>query len=399
MKMKTKQFLYSWLVLLPAFAFIPESSAQNQIDITETVSVYELPGKTHFYSEKFGDNMYFSLGAGMQTFFTDHYTTATHSTRPKITLALDAAVGKWFSPYWGLRLNFMGGSLHSAWPLQANVMNHIRYFAVYGDFTVNMSNLIAGYNEDRVFSVIPFAGVGYSWAFKNTGTNSKTSAFPVSGGLKLNFRLSHYLDFFLEGRANILADNFGGIVGGEPVESVLSAVGGFSVKFGTNRFKAFDPYGEQELINDLNRKVNGLRAQLEECESRECPPCPETVVVVDETSVVPAEQTLTSAVRFTINSAQISNEEEINVYNIAAWMKANEDFNITIAGYADKDTGTPAYNKQLSEKRAHNVKEMLVNKYGIDPNRIQTIGNGSETQPYGTNSWNRVVIFIGEAAQ
>lgn len=397
--MKTKHLLYSLLALMPAFAFVQESSAQTQIDMVETVSVYELPGKVHFYSEKFSDNMYVSLGAGVQTFFTDHYTTANHSTKPMMTLALDAAVGKWFSPYWGLRLNFMGGALHSAWPLQANTMNHIRYFSVYGDFTVNLSNLIAGYNENRVFSVIPFAGIGYTWAFKNTGTNGKTSAFPVTGGLKLNFRLSHYLDFFLEGRASLLGDSFGGIVGGEPVESVVSGIGGFSIKFGHNRFKAFDPYGEQLLINDLNNKVNNLRGQLQDCQSRVCPPCPEAVVVVEDDLSAPCDQTLTSAVRFTINSSKITNEEEINVYNIAQWLKENEGCNVTVAGYADKDTGTSTYNKQLSEKRADAVKNMLINKYGISASRIQTVGNGSTTQPYGTNNWNRVVIFISQPGQ
>ncbi len=66
------------------------------------------------------------------------------------------------------------------------------------------------------------------------------------------------------------------------------------------------------VIGDLNNRVNALRAQLNECESRvvECPPCPEAVV--EEVAVIePAacSQELTGVVRFTINSAVVSNEE------------------------------------------------------------------------------------------
>ncbi len=68
-----------------------------------------------------------------------------------------------------------------------------------------------------------------------------------------------------------------------------------------------------------------------------------------------------STVRFTINSAKISSMEMVNVYNIAQWMKANPDANVVIKGYADKDTGTAAYNLKLSERRAQNVYNVLTN--------------------------------------
>ena len=179
-----------------------------------------------------------------------------------------------------------------------------------------MFHTFHGYNEDRVFSIIPFAGAGGIYSFHNTPYNNKTYAFPITAGIKLNFRLSHYVDFFLEGRGNLIGDHFNGIVEGTEVESVISAIGGFSIKFGKDRFKAYDAYADQMVIGDLNNRVNALRAQLHECESRvlECPPCPEAVV--EEVTVIePAacSQELTGVVRFTINSAVVSNEEMVNV--------------------------------------------------------------------------------------
>ncbi len=395
--MKTKPFLCTTMLAAASlFVFSQESAAQSDGAVIETISVEELPENAHFYSERFGDNMYISLGAGTQTFFTDHWNTGDNSGNSKFTLAMNFAVGKWFTPYIGGRISAMGGALHYAWPMQADVMTHMRYFGFYGDMTFNLSNLIWGYNPDRFFSIVPFAGIGYNYAFKNTGTHEKTYAFPVSGGLTLNFRLSHYVDFFLEGRANILGDHFNGVTGGRQVESIVSAVGGFTFKFGRDRFKAFDPYGEQAVINDLNNKVNQLRAALDQCQSRECPPCPEAVIVQETAVVEPCSQELTSAVRFSINSSKISDEEAVNVYNIAQWMNDNPDCSITVAGYADKETGTAEYNMQLSQKRAEAVKKILIDTYKIDPARIQTTAGGSATQPYPHNNWNRVVIFSGK---
>ena len=155
------------------------------------------------------------------------------------------------------------------------------------------------------------------------------------------------------------------------------------------------------VIGDLNNRVNALRAQLNECESRvvECPPCPEAVV--EEVTVIePAacSQDLTGVVRFTINSAVVSNEEMVNVYNIAQWMKSNPSCNISVIGYADKATGTPEYNKQLSQRRAESVVKLLTEKYNIDRKRIQIIANGSDSQLYPkNNNWNRIVVFSGSA--
>ncbi|MDE7143419.1 MAG: OmpA family protein, partial [Muribaculaceae bacterium] len=102
---------------------------------------------------------------------------------------------------------------------------------------------------------------------------------------------------------------------------------------------------------------------------------------------------LMSTVRFSLNSAKVSAMEMVNVYNVAEYMKANPDANIVITGYADKNTGSSAYNQKLSERRAQAVYDILVNDYGIAPSRLTKSAEGSSVQPYGTNNWNRIVIF------
>ncbi|MDE5625680.1 MAG: OmpA family protein, partial [Muribaculaceae bacterium] len=75
-------------------------------------------------------------------------------------------------------------------------------------------------------------------------------------------------------------------------------------------------------------------------------------------------------------------------------LKSNPDVKVLIKGYADKDTGTSEYNQKLSERRAQAVYDTLTKTYGINPNRLSIDAEGSTQQPYQTNDWNRIVIFV-----
>ena len=77
---------------------------------------------------------------------------------------------------------------------------------------------------------------------------------------------------------------------------------------------------------------------------------------------------------------------------IAQIMKDN-DCDFEIIGYCDY-SGSDAYNQKLSEKRAENVKKLLVNKYGVDGDRLTVSGKG-KTMSFGDikNAVNRRVSF------
>ena len=66
--------------------------------------------------------------------------------------------------------------------------------------------------------------------------------------------------------------------------------------------------------------------------------------------------------------------ERILIRNIQL-LKENPDLQIRIEGYTSA-SGTVAYNKRLSERRAISVKEYLVNEGTIAPERLSTIGYG-----------------------
>ncbi|MBD5375007.1 MAG: OmpA family protein [Paramuribaculum sp.] len=377
------------------------ASAQEAVGIVEESVITEVPVecKTN-YSTSWKDNWFIQLGAGVQIPYVDHYLNKGDDKR-HITPVYNVGFGHWFSPYLGFRVTGYYGRLHLDWGKynKANMAN------ANVDLMWDMFNSFAGPNPNRVFSIIPFVGVGgtYTWGFDPSlatipdgdgHRKTKQWTLPVSAGLQLRFALCKYVDFFAEGRVNFYGDEFNNVVSGDPIEANVSVYGGFSFNIGGRNYSAYNPCEYLGYINTLNNQVNDLRGQLATTAAALAAaeaqlPCPE---VVEQEAIV-IQTPILASVRFKIDSARISNEEMVNVYNVAEYMKANPNVTVTVQGYADKDTGTAAYNMELSQRRAQAVVDALVNKYGVDSSRLTINANGSDTQPYSENNWNRIVIF------
>ena len=67
-----------------------------------------------------------------------------------------------------------------------------------------------------------------------------------------------------------------------------------------------------------------------------------------------------------------------------ALMTEMPDSIINVEGHTDSD-GTDEYNQNLSEQRAWSVKSYLVQKFGLDPNRLIIVGYG-ERAPIADNA-------------
>ncbi len=374
--MKTKHL---WIaaacgaIALPAFT----AAAQDETVIVEeeTAIITDVPCKTHYYSTG-KDNWFIQLGAGVTSPFVEN-ELPDGGEKHHLTAVYNVGFGKWFSPYIGWRLSFLGGSLH--W--DNDQFNHAKWVNANLDFMWDMFNTFGGVNPGRVFSIVPFVGLGGAYTFdyspatavniqRDNGklkTNSWT--LPVSAGIQLRFRLCKYVDFFAEGRAQFAGDNFNNYAEGAPVDMNISVIGGFTFHIGGSGFRTYNPCDYLGYISNLNNQVNDLRgalattaAALAAAEAQlPCPPVPDAAPA----PVAAAPAPLMATVRFTINSARISDQEMVNVYNVAQWMKNNPDQNVAIVGYADKDTGTSDYNMGLSKRRAEAVRDALVNTYGV----------------------------------
>lgn len=380
-----------------------ESKAQESVVVVDetVITTTNVECKNH-YTSSWRDNWFIQLGAGAHSPFVES-SRINSDSKTYITATYNLGFGHWFSPYFGFR--FTGF-------YQANHWNGRDVFSKSKNANLNLElmwdliNSAHGVNNNRVFSLIPFIGVGgaFSWDYK--GENGDVThrnhikrnvwSLPVSTGIQFRFRLCKYVDFFAEGRFMFYTDEWNREVVDKPIDIDAMAIGGFNINIGGREYASYNPCEYLDYINSLNGQVNDLRgalattaAALAAAEAQL--PCPE---VAPAQPVCKAQATpLLSAVRFKINSAKVSKEEMVNVYNVAQWMKANPNVNVVIRGYADKDTGTSTYNMQLSERRAQSVYDILVNEYGIDKSRLQTQQFGSDEQPYPVNNWNRIVIF------
>ena len=105
-----------------------------------------------------------------------------------------------------------------------------------------------------------------------------------------------------------------------------------------------------------------------------------------ETKTIKEFSTTPVSVFFNINRANIASKKDlVNVQAVAKYAKDNNS-KLLVSGYADSATGKPAYNQQLSEKRAATVADELV-KMGVNRDNITTKGNGGvdELSPVSFN--------------
>lgn len=389
--MKVKIFLASLLLSFTAYAFAQDAKAPT--------ASQDAGYKTSFKRNKAGDNWFIHLGVGAQTIFGDHDMDGELMNR--MTVAPTLSVGKWFSPYWGVRLKGQGGSLHGV-ENHGNFMQHDRYYNVHMDAMWDLTNYWGKYNENKFFSFVPYLGLGFAHRMQNDQTIPSDLDLPynygrysnvisMNTGLMFGFRLSKRVNLDLDLAGALVPDYFDRITQNAEYEGITAATLGFTFKLGKSNFEVVEPM-DYNLINDLNGKINGLRSENDALSKRpvSCPECPK--VAPSTTSAI---NYVPNVVFFRLNSAKIDANQQISVYNTAQFMK-NTGEKIKVVGYADKKTGSGGYNLKISEQRAKAVAKELSAKYNIPSEKIVVEWKGSDEQPYPENNWNRVVIMTAQ---
>ncbi len=124
------------------------------------------------------------------------------------------------------------------------------------------------------------------------------------------------------------------------------------------------------------------------------PPTPEPVAaaVVPEPEYVPAPKappetrsiTVRLNVEFEFDKAVVRAIYGDELEAVAKAMKVHEDIDLVLEGHTDS-IGTDKYNQGLSERRVIAVEAKLAADYGINPDRISTVGYG-ESRPIADNA-------------
>lgn len=365
LKMK-KNLLFVCMLVLCISTFAQSSQEKN------------LPGyKTSFETNNFGDNWFVSLNFGAQALYAEGSTDAKFGDRLTFMPAL--SVGKWFAPWWGVRVQGQGGALHG-FQNNGNTMLHKHYGAVHGDFMFGLLNFFGRYNEKRCFDLVPFAGIGGAFI-------GSDQSFTINAGVQARFRLCERFDLNLEYSGMILDDDLV-TRGGFPNDGIMGLSVGVTYRFKNRSFKKAVSYKQYAELQTLTK---AQEAQIQELLRR----APDTVVKIVKQEV-PTTKTdveykaLPTTINFAFNSYKIDATQEVGIYNLAQFLKENPDVRIRLTGYADK-RGTQKANMIISEKRVNAVADMFINKYGISKQRVVKDHKGVSSR-YDKDEWNRCVL-------
>lgn len=360
------------------------------------------------------NNWYVEAGGGAQILFSKNAGLLDFGDR--ITPSVSLTVGRWFSPYWGIRVQAQGYQMNglavadgSNWndPVRGHVdvlpngnyPYYTRYMNLHADAQISLANLIGGYDPGRKWDVIPALGIGYVHAFPYKGS-CKRNTYAGMLSVMAKWRLPKGIDLNLEVGGAIMPDKFDGRDVGYPDGNIGATIGiTYNIpKLLPRQKKARKPhaYAAQTVIWDEDRLRTIINEELAKVHDAQ----KDTVYVVRE---VQAEQGGTSetaaGVPFTLSSIVYElgkdtpkDGQEIYMENIARYMEAHPHVRLRLDGYSDNKTGSERVNLYLSMRRATNLRDILINDYGISGNRIEAQGMGINAQPYDKDEWNRVVI-------
>ena len=329
------------------------------------------------------------------------------------------AAGYKFNPYIGLRLGINAWQSKGALSFSGSTYDtNIHYYkwnyvAPALDAVIDLTNIVGGYNPTRVVEFNLLAGLGVNFGFNNKQAESVNNAYKdamrsafmsqygsdqylsLDGaglepwkdtycffmgqfGFGLNFNISSRVQLGLEMTANVVNDKYNSKVGPN-TDWYFNCLVGVGYAFGPRYqtvTRVIEPAPEPVVVEKIIEKVV-------------------EVPVVEEKPV--EKEIFRRDVFFLINQYYIRPQEVAKVAQVAEYLQSHPNATVTITGYADKGTGTMAFNLRLSAQRSQAVAKMLQEQYFIPASRMIVKSMGEDMyQPYPDAVQNRVAICIAE---
>jgi OOP family OmpA-OmpF porin len=282
------------------------------------------------------------------------------------------------------------------------------YIAPMVDATFNLTNLFCEYNPNRLVEVGVFGGIGANIAWgndeaadaqaailatpgsKNLEGYDKTAMplenlwdgtkarFVARVGANVDFRVSDRVKLGVELSANTLSDKYNSKKAGNP-DWYFNALVGAKIALGqTHSTKVIPaPKPVEKIIERIIEKPAPA-------------PAPKT-----ETKQEAVDENFRRDIFFPIGNSNIAKSQTTKIAEIVTFMKENPDAKITLTGYADKGTGSAAFNDKIAARRAQTVYNTLAAK-GVAKSRMIKKSMGSRVQPFEENDMNRVTICIAK---
>lgn len=370
---------------------------------------------------EFNPHFYINGAFGYQYTIGEGHGNAGALSSPAAQLGF----GYQFTPVWGLRFAVNGWQSRAIYVPQDEVLasyypgkNHDvqwKWYYVSPNLvaTMDLVNLIGGYKHDRLVTAGILAGIGAHVYFHNdeaqqaeavmkqstqdfitnempgmTATapekmlellwdGTKCSVLGKFGGY-IDFRLSDNWRLGVELQADMISDKVNSKKANNPDWNINLLA---SAKYLFGKTKKEKPADENAADDWATAPVHDT-----------------IIVYVHDTLIVEAEPELddyNTAIFFPISKAKENKFENIKLQEVSRLLQKYPNSHVEVTGYADKATGTKEINEKISKQRAEGVKKQLVEKFGIDADRIITNAMGDNEQPFGKDpELNRVAIVL-----
>ena len=288
-------------------------------------------------------------------------------------LTINANLGKWLDPVYGVRLGWQGlttGNVDNRVNGIGGSFDGNHYFNyVHGDFMMNVSNLFAGYKERRAINVVPYLTAGAEF-----GHGAR--ALAVGGGLELPVRVSNVVAIVPQ--FQVLASN-GNVIGGKGVVLLPSASVNVRVNLGRNNFRRSATIANGYIAeitglkadlanarNAANDAVNRANALQSEVNSLKKAASESKCAVIPNVSYVDDLGVSNFVLFFDLGKSTLSAKELEHLDFYAKNIISNsKKVKFYVTGATDSKTGSARRNEQLRKARAEYVCDLLAEKYGL----------------------------------
>ena len=405
------------------------------------------------HKSTFFDNWHLNIHGG-PTFFmgdvTQHYDWyKLDFSTPKAAFGiyLTKDINCWLSFRGQLGYGWVGGKKDFyASGAPANLSFKAHYYIYNAQAKINFVNLIGGGGKDRRVGVYGFAGLGFinfqnrlyqngteilSWGYGRTGTYHWVTEVTVPFGLGLDVRVGQKWKLSLDLESIwVNGEKLDRVSGMYDHDAIIHPNIGISYNLSkynracssssnnyventkhkkTKNDLALDNANKKidslnRVLNDANNQINKLNDDLANAstEIENLKKKKDTVFLAKEGTQYPdsINKAMDAAgyiwynVYFDLDKYDIKPMYNQIIANVASIMKKEPTMKIRVVGNADQQ-GNSVHNEWLSKNRSQQVIDVLVNKYGIDKNRLILEYHGDK-QPISKIHFevNRRVDFI-----
>lgn len=292
---------------------------------------------------------------------------------------------------WNFRIK---GGVPGQWKHPENECTFTHKYDRFGTttfgFTFSINNACKGYDPERKNSIYLLADGGGAWKYDETGVLGLIADL----GLGWSHKCCEHGTFFIEGTLSDIAD----------VPNIFENRHNLDVFVGLGWMYDFGPTAadkeliaqraklNQENFDALYDQINKLNKEVADGKQAE-QRLQNTINDLEEQlakrplagnngnsdslqnviNQIKDDQLTFYALPFSIlygvDEWKVPEDQNDKVAAIARVMKDNDAVKFNLVGFCDH-TGSDAYNMKLSQKRAEELKRVLVKKYGIDEDRL-----------------------------